>query len=348
MKKIYFLLVFLFSLGFFEMNAQFDVLFVDDTDDTFNNAETLHAAIESVGYPATYYNAADSAVGPSDLYMSNFDLVVWHTSTDGNSLLLWNGLDEDNASLEAYLNNGGRLWLTGNDFLFDRYEFSPVIFQEGDFVYDYLGVSSFDEESFNTDGETGVPMMVADENSVITGLNDLTWVFATLWYGDGVSLVDGANPIYRMGDDSYVLADTISGAYYDNGTSQVLTYFFDLALASNIVMMEANILPVMTFFEEMIVSQEDIDAPTFNVEIYPNPVQNSLNLELELKFASKVTLSILDVTGKKIMTLMSAKRFESGVQVLNFDLNASINSGFYYVNIEMDDSSIMKPVFVRK
>jgi len=348
MKKIYFLLVFLFSLGFFEMNAQFDVLFVDDTDDTFNNAETLHAAIESVGYPATYYNAADSAVGPSDLYMSNFDLVVWHTSTDGNSLLLWNGLDEDNASLEAYLNNGGRLWLTGNDFLFDRYEFSPVIFQEGDFVYDYLGVSSFDVESYNSDGEMGVPLMVPDENSVITGLNNLTWLFATLWYGDGISLVDGASPIYRMGDDNYVLADTISAAYYDNGTSQALTYFFDIALVNNFDMLKASVLPVMTFFDAMLVSQEDIEASAFNVKIYPNPAQDFLNLGLELESASSVTLSLLDVSGKKIMTLMSGESVESGVQVLNFELNASTASGFYYVNIEVNGKSIMKPLIVQK
>jgi len=347
MRKFYYLLTFLFSLSFSSINAQLDILFVDDTDDKFNNAENLFAALDSVGYPATYYNAVDSAAGPTDLYMSNFDLVIWHTSSDGNNLLLWNGLDEDNASLKAYLNNGGRLWLTGNDFLFDRYEFSPVSFQEGDFVYDFLGVSSFDVESFNTDDGTGIPIMVTDENSVITGLNDLTWLFDTLWYGDGVSIVDGANPIYRMGDDSYVLADSISAVFYDNGTSQALTYFFDLALVNNFEMMKANVLPVITFFEAMLVSQEDIEAPTFKAEIFPNPVQNLLNLELELETATNVTLSLLEVTGKKITTLMSARRVLSGVQVLNIELDASISSGFYFMNIEMNGVSIMKPLIVQ-
>jgi len=279
--------------------------------------------------------------------MNNFDLVVWHTSTDGLELLLWNGLDEDNAALKAYLNNGGRLWLTGNDFFFDRYEFSPVTFQEGDFVYDYLGVSSFDVETYNSDDETGVPIMVVDENSVIPGLNDLTWLFATLWYGDGVSLVEGADPIYRMGDDSYALADTISAAYYDNGTSQALTYFFDIALVNNFDMLKANALLVMTFFDAMTVSQKNIEAPTYKAEIYPNPAENALNLEFKLKTASKVSISLLDVNGQNIKTFMSEEKVDSGVQVLNFELNPSIANGYYYITIDVNGTSIMKPYIIQ-
>ena len=109
-------------------------LFVDDSADEFGNAEYFHAGLASICYDATYYNAVDSAAGPSDLYMNNFDLVVWHTSSDGAELLFWNGIEEDNASLESYLNGGGNLWLVGNDFFFDRYGLAPVAFSAGESI----------------------------------------------------------------------------------------------------------------------------------------------------------------------------------------------------------------------
>ncbi|RMG72625.1 MAG: hypothetical protein D6722_05140 [Bacteroidetes bacterium] len=54
--------------------------------------------------------------------MEAYDLVIWQTGADGNDLWLWNGRDEDNGNLKAYLNGGGRLWLIGTDLLYDRYD----------------------------------------------------------------------------------------------------------------------------------------------------------------------------------------------------------------------------------
>jgi hypothetical protein len=336
------------AMNFTNLYGQMSVLFVDDSDDTFANAEYFHAALDSIGYNATYYNAVDSAAGPSDLYMNNFDLVIWCTLSDGAELLLWNGLEEDNASLKSYLNGGGRLWLIGNDFFFDRYLFAPIDFSAGDFAYDYLGVASFEAESFNDDGGLGVPTLLPDANAVIPGLNDLTWLYPTLWYVDVVSLTDDATPVYRMGDANYTFADSISAAYHDNGTFQVLTYFFDITQVGSFDMLKANLLPVMTFFEGMISDNNDILPSNLNTKLFPNPTSSELNLEITLEDASKVSISLLNVYGQAIATLMPVQQREAGKNVFQFNLDPSIANGYYFLKINVDDQSALQPFVLQK
>lgn len=348
MKKGYTLILFFIALGYTTLSSQVSVLFVDDSKDQFGNAELFHAAIEEVGYEATYYNAVDSAAGPSDLFMNNFDLVVWHTSSDESELLFWNGLDEDNASLKSYLNGGGNLWLSGNDFFFDRYGVAPYSFSLGDFAYDYLGVSSYDVQTYIDDGGEGVPIMLPDTNAVISGLNDLTWQFATLWYADGVSLVDDATPIYRMGDASYSLSDMISASYYDNGSSKVLSYFFDISLLSNYEMIKSNVLPVMNFFDNLILSNENVIQSTQRVNLYPNPVSNILNVEMDLTKSLDISISLQNVYGQVVTELLPTESRGQGRNVLQFSIDPSIKNGYYIVNIDMKDESIVKPILIQR
>ncbi len=336
------------AMNFTNLFGQISVLFVDDSTDEFGNAEYFHAGLSSVGYDATYYNAVDSAAGPSDLYMNNFDLVVWHTSSDGAELLLWNGIEEDNASLKSYLNGGGNLWLVGNDFFFDRYGLAPVAFSAGDFAYDYLGVASFDVESFNDDGELGVPTMLPDTDAVIPGLNDLTWQFSTLWYADGVSLINDATPVYRMGNADYVLADSISAAYYDNGISRVLTYFFDITLVADFEMLTANLLPVMSFFEGVISDNENVLQSSLNANIFPNPTSSELNLEVALESASEISIYLLNVYGQALAELMPAQQREAGKNTFQFNLDPTVANGYYFVKIKVDNKVVLKPFVLQK
>ncbi|WP_020535468.1 T9SS type A sorting domain-containing protein [Lewinella cohaerens] len=348
MKTRFTLFLLFVAMSFTNLFGQVSVLFVDDSADEFGNAEYFYAGLEAIDYDATYYNAVDSAAGPSDLYMNNFDLVIWHTSSDGAELLFWNGIEEDNASLKSYLNGGGNLWLVGNDFFFDRYGLAPVTFSAGEFAYDYMGVTSFDVESFNDDGEVGVPMMLPDANTVIPGLNDLTWQFPTLWYADGVSLVDDATPVYRMGDADYVLADSISAAYYDNGTSKVLTYFFDITLVTDFEMLTANLLPVMSFFEGVISDNENVLQSSLNANIFPNPTASELNLEVALENASEIAISVLNVYGQVIAELMPTQQREAGKNAFQFNLDPTIANGYYFVKIKVDNKLVLKPFVLQK
>ncbi len=348
MKRFYFVMLLCAVLNISHAQAQMSILFVDDSDDAFGNAELFAAALDSVGFTPTYFNAVDSAATPSDLYMNQFDLVVWTTSNDGGELLLWNGLDEDNASLKAYLDGGGKLWLVGHDFLFDRYLTPPLSFAAGDFVYDYLGISSYDVQTNGDDGGVGVPFVQPSENSPITGLNNLNFIFATYYWMDGVSLVEGALPVYEMGGEGYVLEGTPSGIYYDNGTSQALTYFFDLGIVANFELLKETVLPVMNHFNALISNIENVLDFEVEAKVFPNPSLGDFQLQLELEKSAHVSISVLDLQGRTVQKLMPIEKLSEGKHNIEYQLQNELQNGYHFLYINIDGVPVMRPLMIER
>ncbi|MFO8087736.1 MAG: C25 family cysteine peptidase [Bacteroidales bacterium] len=67
------------------------------------------------------------------------------------------------------------------------------------------------------------------------------------------------------------------------------------------------------------------------VTAYPNPVQQTQYLEISLKRADKVTVELLDMSGRKLKTLDQAD-FSAGTHRLKYDVS-SLASGFYLLRL---------------
>ncbi len=291
------LLVFFCLFAAINSNAQINILFVDDTDDTFQNAETFYDAIEASDYTAQYYDAVAEGSGPSLSEMENYDLVIWHTSTDGVGLYLWEGQDQDNEDIKGYLETGGNLWLVGLDFLFDRYDLPASTFGEGDFVYDFLGLASYNNQSYGDDGETGVPLISPLPDAPIPGLEDITWNLETLWWVDGVTPAPGIPAIYKMDGEEYPLSGETCAVLNQSDGFTALTYLFDLALATP-TDLSGNTLSILEYFENLILSTDELDAEATTV-IYPNPVRTYFRIQTHPN--EKVeSVSILNTNGRVV------------------------------------------------
>lgn len=262
------------------VQAQMSILFVDDSDDTFGNAETFYQAIEDAGYEAAYYDAVDEGNGPTISELESYDLVVWHTSTDGTELQLWEGNDQDNLDLISYLENGGKLWLVGLDFLYDRYGAPSTEFTAFDFVYDYLGIWVYTSQSYGNDGELGVPYVSPADGISISGLSEINWSLETLWWVDGVTPTVGAEAIYEMsGDESYPLNGQVCAVLKHGLDNTVLTYLFDLALATPEDLAQ-NTSSVLSYFENLVLSTKELPIAIKDV-VYPNPVRTYFRIRSE-------------------------------------------------------------------
>jgi hypothetical protein len=114
------------------------VLLVDDDDgedyDTF-----FVSALNSCGVSYDVWEL-DLLGSPSDSVLNPYKAVVWTTGDDcgfiGNPSTL---TSEDQANLQAYLDNGGRLFLSSQDLLYDN--------DPNDFIIDYLHVSGHTDDS---------------------------------------------------------------------------------------------------------------------------------------------------------------------------------------------------------
>ncbi|MCB0704029.1 MAG: T9SS type A sorting domain-containing protein [Saprospiraceae bacterium] len=345
--KHFTLLLLLFCSTFISvhLNAQLSILFVDDSADAYMNSTILTDGFDAAGISYTLFDAQTEGYSPDLATMSNYDLLVWHTSSWGQDLYLWNGIDQVNTDLAAYLSGGGNIWLIGNDFLYDVYGSPPVAFASGDFEYDYLGIESFDVESYTNDGNTGVPFVEPATGQPIPNLDNIDWIFSTLWYGDGVSPRLETVPVYSMGGSGYALEGTPCATWYDNGSSIALTYFFDLALASTTELAGSNIETVISFFESQIMTDAvEIAIPLANVEIAPVPASTYSQISFTLDTKTDLTISVYDLLGRQVEQLTNIQSFAAGQHSLDWIIPASLNAGLYFVQFQSPEGKSSHPI----
>jgi len=108
------------------------ILLVNDCDFDFENI------LKNTFYYYDVFNFVDLN-GPDATLMGKYDAVVWNTGKEWENTLTVS--DQENISV--YLDNGGNLWLIGQDILHD-------IYKSNDFVKNYLHVDSAEED-------TGIP-----------------------------------------------------------------------------------------------------------------------------------------------------------------------------------------------
>jgi photosystem II stability/assembly factor-like uncharacterized protein len=68
------------------------------------------------------------------------------------------------------------------------------------------------------------------------------------------------------------------------------------------------------------------------LKIYPNPFLNQTNIEFTLPKSEFVTLSIYDITGKHLKTILS-KKLSKGNHKINWNAE-SLNEGIYFIRLE--------------
>jgi Secretion system C-terminal sorting domain len=82
-----------------------------------------------------------------------------------------------------------------------------------------------------------------------------------------------------------------------------------------------------------------------NVQVFPNPVTDQINVRYELSRYSTVTIKVVDVLGNDIKTIFD-QRLEPGEKVLAYPLNNKLSKGFYFVRVIAGTESIIKRISV--
>lgn len=87
------------------------------------------------------------------------------------------------------------------------------------------------------------------------------------------------------------------------------------------------------------------DKLLLNVQIYPNPVIDQINLKYTVTKNSNVSIKIMDVLGNSVLTLLS-QRVEPGEQKFSYNLNRQLTSGFYFVRVVVGTETVIKRISV--
>jgi len=83
-----------------------------------------------------------------------------------------------------------------------------------------------------------------------------------------------------------------------------------------------------------------------DVEVYPNPVTDQLNLKYVVSRNTNVSIKIMDVLGNDIATVFQSRTVDIGEQKFSYSLNGKLSRGFYFVRIAAGTESVIKRISV--
>lgn len=81
------------------------------------------------------------------------------------------------------------------------------------------------------------------------------------------------------------------------------------------------------------------------VKIYPNPVEDQLNIILSLGKDTQVTIKIMDLLGNEVVTL-SNERLSAGEITKSFTIPSRLNAGIYFLRVIAGSESQVKRISV--
>lgn len=82
------------------------------------------------------------------------------------------------------------------------------------------------------------------------------------------------------------------------------------------------------------------------VKIYPNPVEDQLNIILSIgKDGTQTTVKIIDLLGNEVVTLAN-ERLNAGEQTRTFNIPSRLNAGIYFLRVMAGSESQVKRISV--
>ncbi len=85
---------------------------------------------------------------------------------------------------------------------------------------------------------------------------------------------------------------------------------------------------------------------TFNANFYPNPANDLLNINFELKATSNVKAELYDINGRLVQT-QSLQNMQSGKSQIQIDLRNTLN-GLYFCSLEINGQKLVRKISVIK
>ncbi len=289
-------------LGILSSASAQHILFVNDNNNIFYNTDTVRNDMDHSIYSGYQYWSIPDSLGayPSDSLMATFDLVVWYCSTDGVGLYLWSGSASGAPTLTTYASSGKPVWIIGIDILYQLYNDSAH-FAPGNFAYDYMGLESYNGQSYVDDGGLGLPQ--ADRVSTASTLfpDSLLWEFSTLWYADEVTPRPGVKSIYEMGPSSYVLSGATCMVHNHQLGLNVMSTFFDPALVDSFNHRVAFLQNGITYLLGSTTGVKNEPNATTTFSVYPNPTNKKCQIAVHTECAMTISYDVTDITGKKML-----------------------------------------------
>ncbi len=125
--------------------------------------------------------------------------------------------------------------------------------------------------------------------------------------------------------------------------ASALKDWFGINNPESILQYEFPILPIFTAPSSGVHNINNESAST--VALFPNPVQQSATVRFELAVASQVTITILDVNGRPLRTVVNNNFFPAGQHDVTLD-RGNLPAGQYFYQVRSNGGAVTKQMVV--
>lgn len=233
--------------------------------------------LDALGITYDYFEVEDPANnGPDATTMNPYDIVLWFTGETWEESQTMTNDDEFNLLLYTSV-SGGKLLLSAQDYLWDRYS-SAGVFSSGTFPYDILGLREVSQDMWLVDMPDTIVVAGAQASCIegmLFGVEDLF----TEETREGLfidQIVDHAGE--NMFEMSYASSDSISAIQYDGGNYRAI---FSTTSVACIIRpeMRKNIMENMfAWLMGTIGTDEYAISATQEMLVYPNPAKDQVSI----------------------------------------------------------------------
>jgi len=321
------------QLTYTVITADTQVLLVDDDGPYEYEIEYFAPAIEAAGYSYAIWDR--NLAGVSVRILQNFDAVVWNCGSAFPTVDA-----DDRVALSAYLNRGGKLFLSGQDIGRDMND-------EGgdaiDWYHNYLHADyvSDDTNDYILTGE--------DFDPIGDGL------FITIARGDGADNQDDPSDIdphdafasivfrYDASRNGAIKADT---GYY-----RVVYFAFGYEAINNVTDRTVIMHRILDWLIDDINRDGEVPGPLYVTQNVPNPFNPETAIRFSVGQKSKVRLEIFDVAGRLVHSV-SEQLYPAGTHTFVWNGHDSdgkaLASGTYFYRVHTDDHSETRKMVMLK
>lgn len=331
-----------FSRSYFGIIPQGEVLFVDD-DGSEEYESHFFSAFQSAGEAFTYIEEPDLLTLTDQFDLDQFQSLFWNVSWGFPSLV-----PEDIELLTDYLDNGGNLFLSGQDIGWDIFDRSGHSYfpEAQDFYQDYLDASYIGDNA-GRNHVIGVP-----GDPISDGLSfDLLSVYAL--YPEWIGSYSGTSvPIL-----TYTGTSRSAALRYDSDGYKTVYLGLGLEQISDPQAAQQIIERTLAWFKEG-TSIEPVSELIPNqyqlFQNYPNPFNADTDIRYQIpddRSPVHTTLNVYNILGQEVRTLVDEIQ-EPGHYIVPWNgkdrSGSEVSSGIYFYRIQAGDFTAIKRMVLIK
>ena len=308
-----------------------DFLVVDATEE--GNGSYIANSFDNV-HTGTYGVVSRSAFEDPTLDLSNFYLITWSSGVAIPAFL-----PEEIIHLETYLDNGGKLFLNGQDIGEDIWESAGLSHHAQSFYNNYLYANYIDDNSFSflMNGFAGDP--ITDGMSFV--LNSV--------YDKDPDVISRFDTQYADSIFQYLSGPKVGGLRVETADYRVVYLAFSFEQVPTEEERDTLMNRTMNWLLDGVTStgSNNLVVRSFNLEQnYPNPFNPSTTITYSLANEEHVSLKVYDIMGREVTELVNEDQ-AVGTYSLDFDAS-SLASGMYFYKISAGNFVSTKKMILLK